>query len=111
MFLFSKSYLPGTYNGFELSANGSIQKSFGGAVSQPSELQWMQFEALLIELEADRWKRKYVNQDILDGCAWEMEYLGETITVKSKGQNEYPTHFDRLIAGIESILGVQIDDY
>ena len=71
----------------------------------PTAAQWQEFRQTLDELDIWRWRPDYSNNAIKDGTQWRLDFAYSDRTLKLKGSNEYPKHFDRYLAAVQKLLG------
>jgi hypothetical protein len=52
---------------------------------------------LIKYMETLNWKRKYFDNNIIDGTQWELFFISENKKLECFGSNEYPTNFDKFV--------------
>lgn len=83
--------------GYEHRSTESIDLS-------PDEIN--HFLAKLEEANVFRWKKEYVNRDILDGTSWSVELtLRGGNVFESRGSNAYPKRWELFCRSLQSLLG------
>jgi len=74
-----------------------------------SKDKWEEFWQVVDKIDAWRWAKDYINQDILDGTQWEL-----VIDRKGKrrrrifGSNDYPPNFKLLLEAINKLADTDI---
>ena len=60
-----------------------------------SKKKWNEFTEKIFNESIYKWKKKYYNNDILDGEQWELKMeFNDLILFESFGSNEYPNNWD-----------------
>ena len=56
------------------------------------------------------WNKKYIDQNILDGTQWEIDFSNSVKRVKSYGSNKFPNknEFKNLIIQIENLFNFEL---
>ena len=60
----------------------------------PTRRKWINFKNKLDAIGVWKWKKKYVNNNVLDGTQWELEIVYSVKMIKVYGDNKYPGSID-----------------
>ena len=94
---------------FEISL-GDIGVKDTYYISSPPEDKWETFWCFLDENQVWKWKKNYINQNVLDGTQWELDFSNSIKKIKSYGSNKFPNKrdFKKLINQIEILLDFKL---
>jgi len=95
----------------ELNDGGFIHGLSMGSYGHESELktimptskEWNDFECVLEHLKVWRWKKEYVDPDVLDGTQWSLQITKGASMLKCHGSNDYPSEFDAFVAAVNKL--------
>jgi len=62
----------------------------------------------LITSDFLKWKAKYINEEILDGTQWEIEYIMKNKLRKIHGSNDYPNGWSKFTCLLEGLTGLEV---
>ncbi len=71
----------------------------------PNEREWIVFKKSLDDIGVWKWKKRYINSNILDGTQWELVIEYGDKKLKSYGSNSYPDEFNKLRIAFGLLLG------
>ena len=94
---------------FEINlGNFSSNKTF--YLSCPPKEKWDQFWVFLENKKIWEWNKEYIDQNILDGTQWEIEFSNSVKKVKSYGSNKFPNkkEFKNLIIQTETLFNFEL---
>ena len=69
----------------------------------PSAETWSDFRRLLDELKAWRWRRNWINREIMDGWQWNLVLVWGTQKWSGSGSNASPGEFSRVERLLEAL--------
>ena len=95
---------------FEINlGNVSSNKTF--CLSCPSKDKWDEFWLFLDKNKVWGWNKKYINQNVIDGTQWEIEFSNYKKKVKSYGSNKFPSKklFKKLVSQIEILFNFKLN--
>ncbi|TLS78290.1 hypothetical protein FE236_00580 [Mariprofundus erugo] len=70
----------------------------------PSDEDWRLFVKAIDQSNVWKWKRKYVDPNVLDGTEWNLVIRQGEAKKKCYGSNDYPPEFDALIDAINLLV-------
>jgi hypothetical protein len=69
----------------------------------PTETQYQAFISYLDIIKS--WKKRYDNNDILDGCQWHVKIKYKDIIIDTYGSNSYPPNFGEFCRKVSELIG------
>ena len=94
---------------FEISL-GEVGSNETYYISCPPKEKWDQFWVFLENKKIWEWNKEYIDQNILDGTQWEIDFSNSVKRVKSYGSNKFPNknEFKNLIIQIENLFNFEL---
>ena len=74
----------------------------------PTEEDWTVFSNSLISLGVWKWKRKYDDQDVMDGTQWELTLCEVSRKKRCFGSNDYPTGFNEFVLLVNQLVNSDV---
>jgi hypothetical protein len=71
----------------------------------PTESEWKKFWTKVEKIQVWKWKKEYIDPDILDGEQWSLKIKKQNKTLKVYGLNSYPGTFNQFKKAIRELLG------
>jgi len=81
-------------------SNGAVHVSI-----VPTTARWKAFRCKLDKFNVWYWRRRYVDDNILDGTQWEMKLCYPDRRILTSGSNDYPPDFNLLIRAVRALIG------
>ena len=71
--------------------------------------EWNNFVGELYRCYLTDWKKRYVDQNVLDGTQWELDVtFGDKAVMKRHGSNAYPPHWKKLLSTFKKYVSTEI---
>ena len=74
----------------------------------PSAREWGEFSRSLDNHKIWKWRKNYINLDIVDGGGWNLFIETNSSIIESHGVNKRPSHFNKFLESINKLMGVDI---